>query len=91
MVLVVWSYSSAPVICHHDGLGTEFQEWKLYFVHLSDWPSGPPSLLYDGYRFLSRDKRAKVGRSWPVQRLQFGSLCSIVSIVSIPLTVWSSV
>jgi hypothetical protein len=32
-----------------DGQGFEFR-WGRYFRNRSDWPWGPPSLLYNGYR-----------------------------------------
>ena len=54
-------------------------------------PQAHPVSCTMGTGFLSRGKRASVGHSQPVLRLKFGNLCSMVSIVSIPLAVWFGV
>lgn len=60
-------------------------------MHMSDWPSGPPSPVQWVQGFFPGVKGVSVGHSQPVLRLKFGNLCSMVSIVSIPLAVWSGV
>ena len=49
--------------CRLDGPGIE-SWWGDIFCTGPDWPCGPPSLLYNGYRFCPEGKVAGVWR-WP--------------------------
>ena len=40
-----------------DGLGIEFGEGEIFRTR-PDWPWGPPSLVYNGYRVFLRGKAA---------------------------------
>jgi hypothetical protein len=91
VLVVVWSYSVLPLYAFMTVWGLSFRRGNYILCTCQISPQAHPLSCTMGAGSLSRGKRASARCSRPVRRLQFGSLCSIVGIVSIPLTVWSSV